>query len=168
MNAIGKLQAERQRLVERLDQIDNILRQYEELQRMAESYLLADEKDENTSIARTDSDSVQVSDPQNHYIRNRVMPGVRRQKTPMQEFENTVIEILSDADAPLDRSDLYTALTERDVVIGSPNVNSDLNTLSARMSRMKEKVVNVSGFGYWLKDRAFPPGGYDPDGEVEP
>ena len=55
MNAIGKLQAERQRLVERLDQIDNILGQYEELQRMAESYLLADEKAENTSIARTDS-----------------------------------------------------------------------------------------------------------------
>ena len=82
----------------------------------------------------------------------------------MVDFEHVAIEVLSEADTPLDRSALYKALLDRDVVIGSPDESSDLNTLSARMSRMKEKVVNVSGYGYWPKGRAFLPGGYEPQG----
>lgn len=162
MNAIEKLQAERQRLVDRLAQIDKILGQYEELQRVAESYLTG-----NTPHTKlTDSDTVQIGvrdfDEVEARDRMQTTTSSRRPKTPMTEFEAVVVEVLSDAEKPLDRSALYKALGNRGVVIGSADESSDLNTLSARMSRMKEKVVNVSGYGYWLKERAFHEGGYAP------
>lgn len=170
MNAIEKLQAERQRLVERLTEIDKILRQYQEVQRMAESYF-----DATTPHTRhTDSASgiVELSEVQRVEPPKPMMPmrDFRKPKTPMVDFEQAVVEVLSEAEEPLDRSALYKALIQRDVVIGSPDESSDLNTLSARMSRMKEKIVNVSGYGYWLRERAFPPGGYEPkaDNDLSP
>jgi len=160
MNAIEKLQSERQRVVARLEEIDKILGQYEELQRIAESYLTTGIQ--HTAISETVTDSVNSpEEPQTGpSVSDPVSPRAQSPKTPMVEFERVVTELLSEAEKPLDRSALYKALLDREVVIGSPNESSDLNTLSARMSRMKEKVVNVSGYGYWPKDREFLPGGY--------
>lgn len=164
MNAIDKLQAERQRLVGRLAEIDKILGQYEELQRVAESYFTTNASHTPPSDSGADPVAMRESKELETNLSMSAMPGVRRPKTPMVDFERAVIEVLSEAEEPLDRSVLYKALLDRDVVIGSPDESSDLNTLSARMSRMKEKVVNVRGHGYWLKDRAFPDGGYEPQG----
>lgn len=170
MNAIEKLQSERQRVVARLAEIDKILGQFEELQRIAESYLTSGIQ--HTAIPETVTDSVNAQEePQTGpSVTDPVLPRVQSPKTPMVEFERVVTELLSEAEAPLDRSALYKALLDRDIVIGSPDESSDLNTLSARMSRMKDKVVNVSGHGYWPKDRAFLPGGYVPPGvdEMQP
>lgn len=162
MNAIEKLRTERQRLVARLAEIDKILGQYEELQRIAESYLTTEMPHKHFS----DSGYQQgVSGETLGSRLNAEMPRVvdqHKSKTPMAEFEKVVVEVLSETHEPLDRSALYKALMARDVVIGSPDERSDLNTLSARMSRMKENIVNVTGFGYWLKERAFAPGGHAP------
>jgi len=165
MNAIEKLQRERQRLVDRLAEIDKILGRYKELERIAESYFVT--RSPHTPLTDSASEPVELPDLQRVESTNPMftMSGVRKPKTPMAEFERKVVEVLSEVEEPLDRSALYKALTERDVVIGSPDERSDLNTLSARMSRMKEKIVNVSGYGYWLRERAFPTGGYEPKAE---
>ena len=160
MNSIEKLQAERLKLVGRLAEIDKILGQYEELQRMAESYFSTDVP--HTPPDDSASDAVSISEPQGFETPMPTMPGIRKPKTPMADFERVVTGVLAEAEKPLDRSALYKALLDRNVVIGSPNEISDLNTLSARMSRMKEKVVNVTGYGYWPKHRPFLEGGYDP------
>lgn len=164
MNAIEKLQAEHQRLVERLAEIDKILGQYQEIQRMAESYFATSAP--HTPTTDSASERVALSEPQRVEPTKPMMPipGARKPKTPMADFERAVTEVLSEAEKPLDRSALYKALIDRDVVIGSPDESSDLNTLSARMSRMKEKFFNVTGYGYWPKGRAFLPGGYNPQG----
>lgn len=170
MNAIEKLQAERQRLVARLAEIDKILGQYQEIQRIAESYFAKNAPHTPSTDSVSGPETLpepQCVEPTKPMMR---MPGFRKPKTPMADFEQAVVEMLSEVEEPLDRSALYKALTERDVVIGSPDERSDLNTLSARMSRMKEKIVNVSGYGYWLRERAFPPGGYEPkaDNDLSP
>lgn len=167
MNAIEKLRAERQILVERLGEIDKILGQYQEIQRMAESYFAT--RTANTPSTDSASDPVAFSEPQRVETTKLMMPmpSVRKPKTSMADFERAVIKVLSEANEPLDRSALYKALIERDVVIGSPDENADLNTLSARMFRMKERVFNMKGYGYWLKERAFPPGGYEPMRETD-
>lgn len=167
MNAIEKLKEERQRMVERLAEIDKILGQYEELQRAAEGYFAADVQhtppaDSNLNAFRMPSPQEPVANPV-----SPTMPGVRKAKTPKPLFERAVLEILAAAERPLDRSALYGTLRGRGVVIGSPDESSDLNTLSARMSRMKDKIINVTGYGYWLKERPFLPGGYNPEGETE-
>lgn len=168
MNAIEKLQAERQRLVERLAEIDKILGQYEELERIAESYFATSA----THTPSTDlaSERVALAEPQRVEPTKPMMPmpNMRKAKTPMADFEQAVVEVLSEVEEPLDRSALYKALLDRDVVIGSADENADLNTLSARMSRMKKNVTNVRGYGYWLKDKPFIRGGYEPHGANDP
>lgn len=164
MNAIEKLQSERQRVVARLAEIDRILGQYEELQRIAEKYLTSGDPHTASTGTVTDSVKRQEEAQAEPSVTELSLPGAKSPKTPMVEFERVVTELLSEAERPLDRSALYKALLDRGIVIGSPDESSDLNTLSARMSRMKDKVVNVSGYGYWPKDRAFLPGGYAPQG----
>ena len=162
MNAIEKLQAERQRLVARLAEIDKILMQYEELQRVAENYLSSDTSHTAPSDSGVISDNSEKQQVLKPTASTPTVPHARKSKTNMVDFERIVLDVLSEAEKPLDRSALYKALLDRDVVVGSPTESADLNTLSARMSRMKERVVNVSGYGYWPKERAFPEGGYEP------
>jgi hypothetical protein len=170
MNPIEKLIAERQRLVERLEQIDQILRQYEEIQRIAEGYFLPDES-RPTSREPAPQPAVGVSSvadilvPSNPTTRVPVQP-----KTPMPEFDRIVMEILGASERPLNRSALYEAVCARGVVIGSGDESSDLNTLSARMSRMvdkTDKVVNIKGYGYWPASRPFAEAGYRPELEEQ-
>lgn len=163
MTAIEKLQTERQRLVVRLTQIDKILSQYDDLQRIAESYLIADAS--HTAASDLSGGSGMLSDSQ--VIEMRVSDqsslGARKQKTRMADFERIVVDLLHETDKPLDRTDLYTALINRGVVIGSRDESSDMNALSARMTRLRDRglVTNITGHGYWLKDRAFAEAGYE-------
>ena len=161
MDAIEKLRNERRNLAARLADIDNILIKYDDLQRLAENFF-------SVSIAptaATDSGNSSETPPRELTggirLRRRSNLPTGQTKTPMEVFELVTREILAAADKPLDRAALYGELRKRDIVIGSPDDNADLNTLSARMSRMTA-TINVRGYGYWLKDRSFPEGGYMP------
>lgn len=167
MNAIEKLEAERQRIVARLAEVDKILMQYEELQRVAESYLSSDISHTPPSDSDVASDVSGKQQGLKPASGSPIIPRHHKSKTSMVDFERIVLELLLEAEKPLDRSALYKALLDRGVVIGSPTESADLNTLSARMSRMKERVVNVSGYGYWPKERTFTEGGYEPQEDSE-
>lgn len=159
MNAIEKLRAERQRLVSRMEEIDNILGQFDNLQKMAESYFAEDTTHTLPSDSATTHAARHGISPRPVAFANNLSSSTKKAKTPMAEFESAVVDVLSNTAAPLDRSALYEGLQERSIVIGSPDRSADLNTLSARMSRLprlKEEVTNVPGLGYWLKVRALP------------
>lgn len=80
-------------------------------------------------------------------------------QTPMREFTMAVLAILDRTDTPLDRSALLAQLEAGGVVVGGADPKS---TLSARMTRMPDDVVNIRGYGFWRKSRPFPRGEYHP------
>lgn len=80
-------------------------------------------------------------------------------QTPMREFTMAVLAILDRTDTPLDRSALLAQLEAGGVIVGGADPKS---TLSARMTRMPDDVVNIRGYGFWRKSRPFPQGEYHP------
>lgn len=154
MEIIELLRKERQSLVERLKVIDKMLCQFEDLGRNAEALLTRGESstkvtDSHVPVVKFESG---VAAPT--VLAAREMPGLaRRAKTSTEEFERVVIDILREADAPMDRAQLYDALTKRGVVIGDGDRNKELNALSARVYRMAQAghLENKRGRGYQLK-----------------
>lgn len=165
MDAIERLKQERQHLAERLAEIDHILSKYEEINRLAERLFsqLATEQ-QNTDSLSFRREALLGFERKAHGVVEKRQPESGPQnapKTPMEEFEKVVLQILDEADRPLDRVALYDELQNRKVVIGSVDKGADLNTLSARMSRMKG-VTNLKGFGYWLESRTYADADYQP------
>lgn len=74
----------------------------------------------------------------------------RAKKPEVEEFEAVVRQILSEANAPMDRTEVLQAVRARGVTVGGAE---PANTVSARLSRM-EDVRSQRGVGYWLVSRA--------------
>jgi hypothetical protein len=161
MELIIRLREERAALVARLAQIDKMLRQYEEWGREAQRLLSLTNPVKAESVDRAAAHSVQkplaspdVSDqPKIRHVGHdgeqvpsqSTLP-VTGRKTPIHEFEATVIDVLRESGQPMDRVALYEALTARGIVIGSGNRDKDLNALSARVYRMAQEPKNhISG-----------------------
>lgn len=149
MNVIARLREERQGLVARLDEIDKILTQYEQIERAAQRLL----------GGRPPIDS-QVMTPETVEHVAPLMPVASldrtvssKNKTPIDEFEQAVIDVLEETAAPMDRVQLYDALTERGIVIGDGDREKELNALSARVYRMTQagRLTSRRGQGYSLK-----------------
>jgi hypothetical protein len=77
----------------------------------------------------------------------------RFSKTPVAAFERAVIEVLQEADGPMDRVAIYEALKERGITVGSGDRERELNVVSARVYRMAlgGQLEGVRGQGYRLK-----------------
>lgn len=145
---------ERQELVDRLAQIDKMLGQYDELERAAQALITGstrpaisiDSHDQRTEEKTPGEDQAPDTRHPDTEARSRL-------KTPTDEFERAVIDILREADAPMDRTELYDALTERGVVIGGGDKGKELNALSARIYRMAKAghLEGKRGSGYRLK-----------------
>ena len=74
----------------------------------------------------------------------------RAKKPEVEEFEAVVRQILSEANAPMDRTEVLQAVRARGVTVGGAE---PANTVSARLSRMDD-VRSQRGVGYWLAIRA--------------
>lgn len=164
MEIIARLRAEREALVARIGQIDNMLRQYDEWGREVERLLsltasIPQEATEPVTSAAAPhlAPSVGEAPPRDTapvMTRQRPSSSGKLAKTPMPEFEAAVVEVLRETGKPMDRVALYEALTERGVVIGSGGRDKDLNTLSARVYRMAQdpnnRISGERGQGYRL------------------
>lgn len=150
MEIIERLRAERQALVARMGEIDKMLRQYEELDRIAQTLLSPSSQSAEIADSRKPKIEGDVNVPITEYVQPN---GTRRKKTPIAEFEKAVTDVLRDADAPMDRAELYDALTARGIVIGDGNRDRELNALSARVYRMAQdgRLESQRGQGYRLK-----------------
>jgi hypothetical protein len=146
METITRLRDERAALVERLQQIDKILRQFDELDRNARQLLKL------TSEATIIDSSTVLTEPLTESLARSSLREVRK-KTPMAEFQGAIIDVLRHNGTPMDRKALYEALMKRGVVIGDGDPDKEMNALSARVYRMKEDGILVSerGQGYQLK-----------------
>lgn len=169
MEIIARLREERQALVERIAQIDKMLRQYEEWGREAQRLLSLTGMVESDPVAPPVAPAAQavhtgtaVSDQSNVHdvgngkvrMRTRSAVSVVGSKTPIPEFETAVIDVLRASGQPMDRVALYEALTARGIVIGDGGREKDLNALSARVYRMaqdpKNRIFGERGQGYRL------------------
>jgi hypothetical protein len=169
MELIIRLREERTALVDRLAQIDKMLQQYEEWGREAQRLLsltvpVKVESVDSATVHTTPNPMASpdaFDQPKSRHVAHdseqvasqSTLPATGR-KTPISEFEATVIDVLRESSQPMDRVALYEALTARGIVIGSGNRDKDLNALSARVYRMaqepKNRIFGERGQGYRL------------------
>lgn len=149
MDMIARLRAERQDLVARLGEIDKILTQYKQIERAAQQ-LLGDHPPVD-SRAMTAGPVEPVAPHTPATVPDRAVSA--KNKTPIEEFEQAVIDVLQETAAPLNRVQLYDALTDRGIVIGDGDREKELNALSARVYRMTQtgRLTSRRGQGYSLK-----------------
>ncbi|MFT3690850.1 hypothetical protein [Paenirhodobacter sp.] len=149
MDMIARLRAERQALVARLSEIDKILAQYEQIERAAQQLLGGHPPID--SQAMTAEPVEHDAPPTPVALPDRAVSA--KNKTPIDEFEQAVIDVLEETAAPMDRVQLYGALTERGIVIGDGDRDKELNALSARVYRMTQagRLTSRRGQGYSLK-----------------
>lgn len=155
METIARLREERAQIAARLEQIDKILRQYDELDQEAKRLLsLTDESIDAAKPAFIDAREHVTSRLHEGECADEIDTGaVKRTKTPMKEFEQAVLDVMHETGKPMDRVDLYDALTARGIVIGDGDRDKELNTLSARVYRMAKEghLVSQRGEGYRLR-----------------
>ena len=169
MEIIARLREEREALVARIAQIDQMLKQYDEWGREAQRLLSltsvveagSHESRVGPSGAPAGAESEVPVQPNFRQVgnvkirvRSRSSLPVAGSKTPMPEFEAAVIDVLRESGQPMDRVALYDALTARGIVIGDGGRDKDLNALSARVYRMaqdpKNRISSERGQGYRL------------------
>ena len=163
MDIVARLREEREALVERLAQVDKMLKEHDEWGREAQRLLsLTPAPEVRQHDAATDvfgpstideATGSEAGEPKrSSMFRKRTFPVQTRVKTPMPEFEAAVIDVLRNAERPMDRTELYDALTARGIVIGSGTRDADLNALSARVYRMakdpQNQITSERGQGY--------------------
>jgi len=146
METVSRLRQERAALVERLTQIDKILRQFDELDRNARLLLTTTPETRNVGI------TTNAADIRKHAVLQHP-PNKMPKKTPMAEFQAAVIDAIRESGGAMDRVELYEALTSRGIVIGDGDREKEVNALSARVYRMAQDGILVSerGQGYRLK-----------------
>lgn len=166
MDKLELLRSERSRLIQRLDEIDAVLRQHCELERRISALLTAEVQDVATlRVGSSNSGGGDLPLGESANVR-RVMdkPDVavsdsrRSVSESVREFEALVADVLRSADKPLDRKQILILLGNRGYDV--PGKDPE-NTLGARMTRMPG-VVNVKGGetrGYWLQSRMAELGG---------
>jgi hypothetical protein len=75
------------------------------------------------------------------------------------EIASAVREILIEADRPMRRGEIAEALTRRGIVVPGADKSKNVGTIIWRHSR---EFISLPNLGYWLKDRPIK-GIYDPD-----
>lgn len=86
------------------------------------------------------------SNPPEHILRWRA----KRKNSKKEEVANAAREVILANGKPLSRSDLYTILTERGLIIEGADPEMVLSTM---LWRSKDKIVRLPKFGYWVAER---------------
>lgn len=138
---IKKIVEKRELLRQELEKIDNFLELYREL---------------------TGTEDVH-SETRPKRRRIRIHPSLRRERSGTvkpADIGPMVRRILLDHGKPMTRSELLAAFRERDVDLAGEDKAKYLGTV---LWRMKEAFVNLDGYGYWPRDRAYMAAAYFPD-----
>lgn len=143
-DAITTLRAERTALRARLAKVEAAIAEYDQ---WAESVagLLGEQTPSNTL------GSSEVFDA------GETPPQADRNPSSIRDFENATLAVLADADRPIQRGPLLSALERAGITVGGKN---PANTMATRLSRMTD-ITNLRGYGYWLRGRDFPPAGHE-------
>ena len=157
--AVFNAHKRREELRAELEEIDRFLRLYDKFKRASTGAQGAlelrgvnvEQAEEQSTSKATDAGGEVVSDTPRGWTREQLRPKLR--------------EIIYEANRPLTRSGLLKALDERGIPIGGTNRSKNMGTI---MWRLSDDFVSLEGFGYWLRDRPYPPAGYDPADQNSP
>lgn len=141
---ISSLRDERARLQARIKQLDELLERYDAWEREASSILLGTEP----TRAPVQEPTVSEAEPATE----------THEGTPLPEFVAAAERMFREAERPLPRSEAFDRLKEMGVIVVGKDPH---NTMTTRIHRMGN-IINIKGHGYWLKDRPYQQGGYDP------
>jgi hypothetical protein len=149
---IATLKDERARLLARLEQLDGLLRRYDDWEREAAVVL--------SGATKPPAKVVTVGHVHEFDTAGSITPP---KGTPLPEFEAAATKMFEDTDTPLPRAEAFGRLGSYGVaVVGK----EPLNVMTTRFNRM-DNIINLKGHGYWLKSRPYPLAGYAPDDERE-
>lgn len=146
MDMISQLREEQETLRQRIQKIDELVEEYQRWEARVASLVQG-----NIIPTEAMAEAVVVKPPVAYANRTQA------NATSMEEFEKGVLDVLGRAEAPRNRTDLLSDLEGVGVVVGGRDAR---NTLSARLSRMREQVINIPSLGYWLRSRPYEPGNY--------
>ncbi len=85
----------------------------------------------------------------------------KRPKNPPREFiVEMSLKLIEDAGRPLNRQQLFDRLAAHGVHVFGKDPQMVLSTM---LWRSQDQIVRLPEFGYWPKERAFPPARYVPE-----
>jgi hypothetical protein len=101
---------------------------------------------------------------------------VKRTNLPVQKPQNpkkehvaeAACQIIRENGEPMTRDELFSALSEKGIIIHGQNPAVVLQTM---LWRMKDRIIHLKGHGYWPREDAYMAadyevGGDEPDGDV--
>lgn len=139
MEKIKILRDRKRDLEAKLADISRLIQAYEELDRELEEVLAEKPLD----VVRPSKSSQSVSEDTELAARSRSL------SNEVADFQEAVRIILQEAIRPVERSELFDKLADRDISVGG---QEPLNTLAARVFRMAD-VKSRRGKGYYLQSR---------------
>jgi hypothetical protein len=95
-----------------------------------------------------------------HTEQVRTGPGPSRLTNPSRtDVADACLELISRAEKPLSRAELFDGLAERGLAIDGQN---PLMVFSTMLWRERSRIARLRGYGYWPADKAYPPASYYP------
>jgi hypothetical protein len=86
-----------------------------------------------------------------------------------KEIAKLALDLIEARGAPVSRNALFADLENAGIALRGTDPKMVLSTMLWRSMRDGFNLVRLPGFGYWFRDRPYPPANYDPatsDGQI--
>lgn len=94
-----------------------------------------------------------------------VSPPAKPKNPRKEDVAEAVRSIIIERNTPVPAPRLLTLLAEQGIVLHGQDRAAVLQTM---LWRMRHRVVNLAGLGYWPQEAPYPRGGYDPSKVAPP
>ncbi|GJL94823.1 MAG: hypothetical protein DHS20C05_12280 [Hyphococcus sp.] len=145
LNRLSELKKQRKSVEKQLDDVDKFIAMSEALE--------ADDIEALEVFTGVPNESGTSKSKTNRKHRN----------SPKEEVAEAARVLIAANGKPMPRSDLFSALVERGLIIEGQNPEMILSTM---LWRQKDKVVRLKGGGYWLAERPWKAKDYEPSAET--
>lgn len=155
MDVVQRLRNEEAKLLQRLAAVRTLISEHEQLQARIEAALSKEGDYVEPSNAKATKYAASVSSKTESEGLPTESRARRALSADVQKFERIVTEILQGALAPMNRNEMFDAVSARGFSLTGATEVDQKNTLSSRLTRMSG-VENVRLFGkrgYWLASR---------------
>lgn len=156
------------KLLNELDKIGRILAILDAPEVAVRDGALARQVDDFIHNLSTESREVSFVSPAGRDLSTVHLGGTNRQKAQGNPKPALVIEkvkmILLNNNRPMTRTELLRELSESGIIIGGYNPSKVLGTT---LWRARADIINLDGYGYWVRARPLPNQRYHPSGGVE-
>lgn len=89
---------------------------------------------------------------------------VKPKNPPKERVAEVALELIREVGRPVSRREIFSRLGSSGIQLQGADPQMVLSTM---LWRMKDRIVRLPGFGYWLPDQPWEPAGFDPYGPHE-